>query len=55
MFHFFLRMMLLGAAVVGAILVLIHVFPAIVVVLVIIGLVRLYEMFRGPKYPPGRR
>ena len=55
MIHFFLRMLLLGAAAVGVIMLLIHVFPAIVVLLVLIGLVKLYEMFRGPKYPPGRR
>ncbi len=47
--------MLLGVIVVGVVMVLIHVFPAIIVVLAIIGLVKLYQMLRGPKYPPGRR
>jgi hypothetical protein len=55
MLHFLLKLVLLGVIVVGALVLLVHVFPVIVVVLAVIGLVKVYQMLRGPKYPPGGR
>jgi hypothetical protein len=37
---------------VGALVVLVHVFPVVVAVLAVIGIVKLYEIFSGPRRPP---
>jgi hypothetical protein len=52
MFHLLLKLLLMGTVAVSALMVLCHVFPLIVGVLVVIGLYKLYQVLRGPKYPP---
>jgi hypothetical protein len=52
MIHYLLKLFLCAALGVGALLILVHAFPAVLVILAIIGVVRLYEAFRGPKPPP---
>jgi hypothetical protein len=52
MFHFFLKLFLAGVVVVGVGVLLIHVFPVLVAILAIIGLIKVYQVLRGPKYPP---
>jgi len=53
MFHLLLKFLLAGSIMVCVMLAVIHAFPVIFIALAIIGLVRLYQILRGPKYPPG--
>ena len=53
MFHLLLKLLLAGAVAFCVILAVIHAFPVIFIVLAVIGLVKLYQVLRGPKYPPG--
>jgi hypothetical protein len=53
MFHLLLKLLLAGAVMVCVCLALLHAFPVVFIALAIIGLVRLYQILRGPKYPPG--
>lgn len=52
MFQVILKFLLMGVLIVGAFVVLAHVFPVVVVVLAIAGIIKLYEIFRGPRRPP---
>ena len=54
MFHLILRLLLLGTAVVVAVVAFIHVFPFLVILLAVFGIFKLYQALRGPKYPPDR-
>jgi hypothetical protein len=53
MFHLLFTLLFAGAVTFCVILAVIHAFPVIFIVLAIIGLVKLYQILRGPKYPPG--
>ncbi len=54
MIQLLLKIFFLGAVVVGAVVALIHVLPYLMIILAIIGLAKLWQVIRGPKYPPGR-
>jgi hypothetical protein len=53
MFHLLFTLLFAGAVAVCIVLAVIHAFPVIFIVLAIIGIVKLYQILRGPKYPPG--
>ena len=53
MFHLLLKLLLAGSVMVCVCLALIHAFPVVFIALAIIGLFKLYQFLRGPKYPPG--
>jgi len=52
MIHFILKLLLVGIVAVGVLVLLLHVFPIIVAILALAGLVKLYELFRGLRRPP---
>jgi hypothetical protein len=52
MFQLILKLLLAGVVVVGALVVLVHVFPVVVAILALAGIVKLYELFRDHRRPP---
>jgi len=53
--HLIVRICFVGSLVVCALLALLHVFPFILIALAVIGIYKLYQAFKGPKFPPGSR
>lgn len=52
MIHLILKLLLFGVVAIGVVILLIHIFPMIVAILAILGLIKIYQVLRRPK-PPG--